>query len=372
MTPLDLWQTLMTDAQRDLRDAAAACDPTDVAAVARLRKHRDADLVRIALDLAAARRKAANKFPGKTEHLIADSEGVEQATSQRVADHKAKRFAGMNVADLCCGIGGDAMSLQPAVAVDFDPLRAWMAGCNAGCQTQVADVTLWQPRGDAFHIDPSRRQHGRRTHDLDDYQPNLDALMQLLDRCAHGAIKLGPGADLDRIAHLGEIELVSEAGSLTQAVLWTGNLAHDTSRRATLLPQNVTLAGEPCEPDIDDPMRYLFTVDPAVERAGLLGLLGLLGLPAIHPALGALTSNNLEDSPWLTPFELIERLPYRPRKLKQWLKAHDGGTVEIKTRGRAVDPDAVQRDLRGDGATTYTIFILRFGKQIDALITRRV
>ena len=53
-------------------------------------------------------------------------------------------------------------------------------------------------------------------------------------------------------------------------------------------------------------------------------------------------------------------------------RCRDAGMVEVKTRGKAVDPDRVQSDLRGDGDTTYTVFILRFDRQVRALVTRRV
>ncbi|MGB6164688.1 MAG: hypothetical protein WBF75_19385, partial [Pseudonocardiaceae bacterium] len=37
---------------------------------------------------------------------------VEQASSEVIAEHRARRFAGaVRVADLCCGIGGDLLAL---------------------------------------------------------------------------------------------------------------------------------------------------------------------------------------------------------------------------------------------------------------------
>ena len=51
--------------------------------------------------------------------------GLEQATAEPVARHKARRFAGRTatVIDLCCGIGGDTLALADwaeVVAVDLD------------------------------------------------------------------------------------------------------------------------------------------------------------------------------------------------------------------------------------------------------------
>ena len=49
--------------------------------------------------------------------------GLEQATAEPVARHKARRFAGELVVDLCCGIGGDALALAEhsrVLAVDAE------------------------------------------------------------------------------------------------------------------------------------------------------------------------------------------------------------------------------------------------------------
>jgi len=46
--------------------------------------------------------------------------------------------------------------------------------------------------------------------------------------------------------------------------------------------------------------------------------------------------------------------------------------VEVKTRGRAVNPDALQKRLRGTGRTTFTVFIYRHEQRLLAHITRRL
>ena len=172
----------------------------------------------------------------------------------------------------------------------------------------------------------------------------------------------------------GELEDISDHGRLVQAVLWCGRFANE-ERAATLIDDTAIhrIRGAPSSPRFTKAGRYLYTFDASVERAGLIGQLStMLDAPAIHPKLGLLTSEQVIDSPWVTGFELIERLPWRPKRVKQWLSAHDGGLVEVKTRGKACDPDSEQRRLRGNGATPYTVFILRFDTKVEALITRRL
>jgi hypothetical protein len=296
-----------------------------------------------------------------------------------------------HVLDLCCGIGGDAMGLVECglavTGIDLDPARAWMTRANAGCPAIAADVTALPLRDRVFHLDPARRDEaaGRRSWRLDDCHPGPAFMRDLLSRCPHGAVKLGPGVDAPSLLAVGEataaseVEYISEAGRLVQAVWWNGGLArHAVS--ATLLAADGgthTLAADNAPVGATIPIapadRYVFTIDPAVERAGLIGqLCRSLNIAAVHPALGMLTSGRVIDSPWLTAFELLGQMAWRPDRVKVWLAAHDGGIVEVKTRGGAVDPDAAQRQLRGGGGRAFTVFVLRWDRKVVALIARRV
>jgi len=368
--------------RRPLLDAAAACESfDDPATVTRLRKLGDAEAVRRAIDLTLARRKAGAKFD-RADALIADAAAVEQATGAAVARHKSRRFAEAGVdavVDLCCGVGGDAMALADAADVtliDHDVERVWAARHNVEritgrhCPAAACDAADLRLADRVFHFDPSRRSGGRRLHRYDDYRPGPAFIDALLARCPTGAIKLGPGVDLDALP-AGEVELISEAGSLVQAVLWTGRLARH-QRSATVLPAGRTLNGSPdAFPPIAPIGDHLLAVDPAVERAGLIAALcDHLGAACVHPALGLLTADRPIASPFVTTYRHLETLPWRPRKIKDWLADHDAGIVTIKTRDKVVDPDRLQADLRSEGATPYTLFILRHDRQVLCHITQ--
>ena len=368
---LDQWRRLL--ALPGLMEDASGVDPGSVADVAALRRLHDATLVGLALDLAAARRKAATKWPGRP--IVADPAGVEMATGATVGAHKARRLAaaGDRIVDLCCGIGGDAMALADAEleveGVDASDVRAWMCGLNAGCRTRVADVRDIHVEG-LYHLDPSRRTaSGRRIRRYEDLEPGPETISRIA--AAHdGAVKLGPGVDLDALPP-GEVEMIAESGTLVQAVLWTGSLA-SSPRRATVLPIGASIAGAPASIPIVEGGAHLLAIDSSVERAGLVGnLADSLGVAALHPRLGLLAGDAPIASPFGEPFRLVERMAWRPRRVREWLRAHDAGIVEVKTRGKAVEPDRTQAELRGDGSTPYTVFVLRFDRRLEAIIAQR-
>jgi hypothetical protein len=385
---IERWKRVIAD--EPLLRRAEAIDSADVAAVASLRRDDDRETVAVALECAAARRKAIEKFGDVGRRIIADVAGIEQASGRKTAAYKANRIAealggGATIADLCCGMGGDAMALVDAdletIAVDRQPLRAWMTmqNCRGRVQAVASDVQSLALSGVPIHLDPARRNEAtkRRVRKLEDYQPGPDVIGSLIDASPAAAIKLSPGIDVQSLPWPGEVEFISSGGRLVQAVLWTGAFA-GVRRRATLLidesPGGIeTLVGEPAYVPTEDAKRYLYTFDASVERGELVAQLAeRLDAPAIHPRLGLLTSDRVIESPWVAGFELIETLPWRPKRVKRWLASHDGGLIEVKTRGKACDPDIEQRRLRGEGATPYTVFVLRFDTKVKAIITKRL
>ncbi|BAM03286.1 class I SAM-dependent methyltransferase [Phycisphaera mikurensis] len=377
---------------------ASATDASRVASVARLRAGRDPAIVAAALGLAAARAKAEPKFGERAATLLADAEGVEQASSLAVAAAKASRFAAAArpgdppALDLGCGVGGDLIALAEAgvaaIGIDADPLRAWMAGRNAGVPAAAARIEDL-PRGALacrlVHLDPARRAAGRRLRGLGAMLPGPAAVRASLAAAAGGCVKLAPGVDRAEAATLAapgapaELGFVSASAggrsTLVQALLWTGRLAGTATRSASLVRPGGVLhrAGEPStDLGTAPPAGLLLVPDPALERAELLPT---LGLPELAPGLGVLTADALPadagDAAWLTAFELLEELAFRPEKVAARLRALDAGEVTVKTRGRACEPDALARRWSGAGEAALVVLVLRLGRSVRAMICRR-
>ncbi len=403
-------QFLASSSGRDLLDAVEGFpDPTriDVASIARLRHRWPAQYIHAAATICGCRRIALaefGKFPAahiQTREFWAVPEALQQATSLAVARHKASRFAaampGELILDACCSIGGDTLGLAhsgPVVAVEADPLRAWLAQCNTRAikarypitviqaDIRQAPVRLHSIAG--FHIDPARRNRGRRSSRYEDMFPGPAIIEMLIREIPHGAIKLSPATDFSRLPP-GHLELISEDRVTVQAVLWTGKIAAaltPTARSATVLASHHlpwSISGLPeTITKLFPPANWIYEVDGAVIRSGLCPeLLRRVGCGAVTLDGGYITSADHLTHPALTAFGVRHVMPYSERNLRRWLtenKIHPtshSGCVEIKTRGGlGLDTDALQRRLKDFGP--WTILIYRAGSGITAAITQRV
>lgn len=186
------------------------------------------------------------------------------------------------------------------------------------------------------------------------------------------------------------------------ALLTLPNTSGDSRARADVIAGAPAPAPRWLTPG--QPGDYLYEPDPAAERAQLLHVICAQAVSAnakeshpttaattdtpvlqspsgqragatlgeLYAGLGLLTSDQRIDSPWLTGFRVLATTSWRPTKLKQVLRELLAGVVEVKTRGRAVDPDQFQRQLAGDGRRRLTVFVLRMGADQRAIITQRL
>ena len=349
-----------------------------------LRQEFPADVVRAAFELHDLRQRARQKF-SHAERMWFDRQGLEQSTPEAVARHIAQRFEGL-VWDYCCGIGGDAVALADhceVIGVDCNAanvLRAqWNAevhGVEGNFQGLCADVKTLADRDGLVRIDPDRRPgNNPRTVRIENFEPGLEFLHQLIDEFRGGAIKVSPASNfLGKFSDC-EIELVSLAGECKEATIWFGDLTRESPFRATVLPAGATLAGNPWEAisQTDDLAEYLYDPDPAIVRAGLVDVLceqtGLLRLDAAEEYL---TSSERIDSPFVTPFEVLAQLPNQTKEIRRYFRDHAFGQVEIKCRHIPIDAQAVRKKLSLNGKEPITLFFLRQAGKSQAVVAKRL
>jgi SAM-dependent methyltransferase len=394
-------EALLTPEGLRLLDAMPPVDSSDdvARAVTRLRREgHSPDLVSAVVGQARLRTRGRAKFGDLAERMLFTRAGLEQATRLPLAARHAARFrdAGFaRVADLGCGIGGDAVGLAAlglrVTAIDADEVTAGIAAYNLAPFGADAEVRLGTAEEadldgiDAVWLDPARRTAGHtetsRTRP-EDWSPSLDWVFDLARRMPIG-VKLGPGLDRDLIPDDVEAQWVSADGSTVELVLWSGALAREGVRRAALVIRGDGAEGTKAheltaETDAaDEPARelgaFLHEPDGAVIRARLIGdVARTLEAGMLDEHIAYLTSDAALTSPFVSTFRVREVLPADVKALGKALRERDIGRLEIKKRGVDVDPAALRTRLKLRGAGSATLLLTRIGNRRTAILADRV
>lgn len=387
---------LLTPEGLRLVDALGPIDSAaDVAAtVSRLRAAgHSPDLVSAAVGQARLRTRARAKFGAFADRMLFTRAGLEQATRLEIAARHAGRFrdAGMTrVADLGCGIGGDALGLAGiglrVLAVDADEVTAALAAYNLA---PFGDAAVVRHSGaeevslegiDAVWLDPARRTggHGETTRlRADDWSPALDWVFDLASRMPAG-IKLGPAFDRGQIPADAEAQWISVDGSTIELVVWTGALARPGVRRAALVVRGGTAAELTASADtVDVPVRplgaYVHEPEGSVIRARLIGEVArTLEAGMLAEGIAYLTGDADLTSPFVQSFRVREQLPTDLKALARALRERDIGTLEIKKRGVDIDPAVLRTKLKLRGTAAATLIMTRIAGSRVALLADRV
>ncbi|MEO3974166.1 methyltransferase domain-containing protein [Streptomyces sp. CAU 1734] len=368
---------LLTPEGRALLAALRDFEPARELAIAtRLRREHPAELVSAALGQARLRQRAVAKFGAEDAYrMYFTPNGVEQATRTSVAGYRAGRFAALGVrsaADLCCGIGGDAIALARAgvrvLAVDRDPLTAATARANAEAlglaeliEVRCADVTeIDTAPYDAVFVDPARRGGRGRVFDPEAYSPPLSWAVEAARARPYAALKIAPGIPHELVPDDFTAEWISDHGDVKEAVLWRAGAAAEHTT-ATLLPGPHTLAGRGLpNPPVRPVGRYLYEPDGAVIRAHLVAEIAQeLNGGLIDETIAYITSDELRRVPYATAYEITDVLPFGLKKLKALLRDRGVGSLTVKKRGSAVEPEELRRRVKPQGPHAATVFLTR-------------
>lgn len=406
-------------------------------------------------ELMVARRSARGPRPvdakvseDVVDEWLVDAESVQQATALVIAQYRARRLAlapslqtGGLVHDVTCSIGSELAALAgwglTAIGSDIDPGRAAMARHNmavlekAVCEKAAREeagsgidggtlARFTRPlivRADALCpvsfpavviADPARRAQGRRISQPQDLIPPLPGLIDIwrglrpgeqelphADRSPELVVKCAPGIDYS--SWDGEVEIISVAGAVKEACLWTPEIAASTSgiraavtgdgntdnqnsadhdnvdhdnlvqqrritRRATLIhadgsvdmftdtdPEALQTADSSApSSDIDEATetgkkkladRYIVDPDGAIVRAGLVRQAAYRWkMRQIDPHIAFLTG----DTPpaGVLACEVLDAVPLS--KLTSTMTKRAPEQIEILVRGVAANPDHVR------------------------------
>ncbi|MER5941405.1 methyltransferase domain-containing protein [Streptomyces sp. NPDC001928] len=381
------FDSLLTPEGRALLDTVRDTDPADELAVAtRLRREHPAELVSAALGQARLRQRAVAKFgAADAGRMFFTPNGVEQSTRASVAAYRAGRMKELgiaSVADLCCGIGGDAIAWARAgirvLAVDRDPVtaaaaRANMAALGLGDLVEVreADVTEVDTSGfDAVFVDPARRGGRGRIFDPEAYSPPLSWAVEAARKAPRAALKIAPGIPHEAIPDDVEAEWISDGGDVKEAVLWFGT--DPGAVRATLLPGPRSLLARGLrDPEVRPVGRYLYEPDGAVIRAHLVAdVADELDGGLVDATIAYITADELRPTPYATAYEITDRLPFNVKKLKALLREREVGVLTVKKRGSAVEPEELRKKVKPQGPNSATVFLTRVAGAPTMLVGR--
>ncbi|RRD30686.1 class I SAM-dependent methyltransferase [Actinomyces bowdenii] len=358
-------------------------------------------LVAAALTQQRLRARAAAKFGPFAASMLFTPDALEQATRLEVAARHAARYAAagaQRVADLGCGIGGDAIALAgldlPVLAIERDEATAALATVNLmhfpHAEVRCADaleVDLEEAGVDAVFADPARRAQGRRITDPEQWSPPLSRVLALRERVPALGVKVAPGIDHGLLPPQAHVQWVSVDGQLVEAAIWCGPLAVEGSGRSALLlqsqPSGEVRASTLSDPAVEDPSQppeqadcldspeglaeLIHEPDGAAIRAGLVSHLAkALRARPVAPRLAYLTGDSAPEAP-LAPFlrswRVTEVLPLRLKALRARVRERGIGRLEIRKRGVEVSPEALRASLRLSGEAGETWILTRLGPE---------
>jgi hypothetical protein len=385
-------QLLTTEALRLLDEVGEIDSKADVLAIiTKLRKAgHPALLVTEVITQARLRTRAKAKFGDFASSMLFTEAGLEQATRLQVAALHAERFklAGyQNIADLGCGIGADSLAFASlglsVTAVEQDAQTAALASFNLAAfpdsQVRVSDAEHFDVSGfDALWLDPARRDLGRKaakhiTLAPADFSPNLDWCFGLQKP---KGIKLGPAFPLELIPDNVEAQWVSHQGDLVELALWFDGLVSNIGRSALMLKdgKRYLFEGEGIDRFATEELKeFVYEPDYSLIRSQLLGDFAKQHqLTGISDGIAYLSSDELNDSPWLRAFRVLEVLPLDEAKIRKALSARGIGKLEIKKRGVDITPEELRPKLKLKGEGAATLILTKVDDARRALIVQPI
>ncbi|MBI2147515.1 methyltransferase domain-containing protein [Candidatus Woesearchaeota archaeon] len=334
--------------------------------------------------------------------LVFTSDDLRWATPHIVAEWRAKRLQCGTIADLGCGVGFQLLSFaahcRKVIAVEKDGRKLDAAKENANrlglknitfIHGDVLDpaVIAQLPKLDIVFCDPERLP-SEKERSVASITPDIRSLIKTYSKLTDKiAIEFPP--QMRAIPFDAEHEYISVDGALNRLTLYFGKLKR-AERSAELLssispsPDSAlgwaVLRGKEQEAKkvAKRVLNFLYEVDPAVAKAGLLGKLqeetkalllsgGTAGAATQKAAL--MTSSKLIGSAfWKSTFHVLAALPFSEKGVKKRLEQLGAGNVVLRMAVDAADYWDVRKRFEGRGEKTVHLF--RIGS--DAVIGEMV
>lgn len=274
----------------------------------------------------------------KAEKLFFDKENIRWATPEIVADYRAKRLKCSILADLCCGIGFQAIAFakqcKKVYAVEKDEKKLELAKKNAEAlgiknitfiEGDVLDKKIITKVKDAeiFFCDPERPETEEERR-ISSIKPNVK---DLLKNYKDIAIEFPP--QIKELPENCEKEYISVNGKLNRLTLYFGKLKKNEVKVISL-PSEEFIAGNRGSYKTSPLKKFLYETDTAAEKAGLLNELAEKTGAKVFTEL-FLTSEKLIKSVFFrNTFEIFEEMEFDENKIIEYLRKNNAGKVVIR------------------------------------------
>lgn len=359
-----------------------------------LRKQTTPVRAAIVIEQAQLRLHGLRKF-ACADQMFFTRRGLEQSTSLQIARYKATKFKDLkNVADICCGIGGDLVALAArqitgvkTVGIDADELTAEIARhnlagvgiFNATVVQQSFEDTDLTPF-DGLHIDPDRRTKSRTVRG-DFFQPKLPDVYQRVSDDQTVAIKVAPATPLhDSTPESVQREWIGDQRECKQQVLWTGpktmkprfttaTLIANSGKVFTYSAQSERVAAGRL-PSAAAVGEALYEPHAVVLASGLMSSLAQdTGLRPMSEHADYLTGSMLQKTPLLAEYKIVETLKLDLKKISAALRSLKVGELIVKKRGVEHEIYNQLGRLKVAGENRATVIATRHLRRRVALIT---
>lgn len=384
-------ELLLTREALALLESLPPYSPKDnvVQSVGRLReKGISESMTRVVLRQRRLRAQAVPKFGEFASRMLFTDAGLQQATRLTVAAHHAARFRALGsvaVADLGCGIGGDALALAglgvDVTAIDHDETTAALATYNLApfpnarvtCD-DAEKVNLGEFA--ALWCDPARRNSTTTRLAPHDWSPSLEWVFGVASRIPSG-IKLSPAIPHDLIPENSEAQWVDDGGETVECVVWTGTLARPGMARSALVLGDtiaeLTGAAPNSTVELGALDRFVYDPSGAVIRAQLLGTLAeKISAHGVARDIAYLSAKEHVETPFAQAFRVTEVMPLDLRTIAAYCRDNGIGTLEIKKRGVDIDPATFRSKLKLKGRGHATLIATRLGDGRVAIMSERI
>ncbi|WP_319508462.1 methyltransferase domain-containing protein [uncultured Methanolobus sp.] len=303
----------------------------------------------------------ARKKQFKTK-MISDKDGIRFATPEPVAEYRAKRLQCKVIADISCGIGGQAIYFAKwcdfVYAIEIDAKKIAYAKKNAQIMgvsniefitgdALSPEVIVQLPKLDVVFSDPARAPT-EKERNIDNLSPPIPEVMKAYaDKCSNFAFEAPPQISPEKIPFDCEKEYMSLEGKLNRLNLYFGELKKaDVS--AVALPGSAIIRkhGEKINANrTDKPGTYAYEPEECVTKAGLLEQLALhfnepannISIFEIDEKRVVITSDQpLECKLFKNSYKVLQVMDFDTTEINSYLKQNSFGKVIIRA---SIEPE---------------------------------